>query len=110
MNRRVLVGLAADRMRWWCNPPYHLRPTPALAGWTLAEWRERAQIGTPGAADAEDRAAEVFAGRWPAPLATAPYDPDAIVTDAIRVLIQHGEADTAGEGRWRAVARAKTSV
>ena len=96
-----IVAQIADRIRWWANPPPTVRPTPALAGWSLDEWIERCGV----VSVATD---ERFAKLYPGIVVLGPYEARHATSDALRSLVLSGHVEVCPgrPGLWRAVERA----
>lgn len=94
----AIVGQIADRFRWWANPPAVLRPTPALAGWTLDEWLDQAGIV---AASPDER----FQTQWPSPVELRGYPVRQVALEAMRLLVREDEVEPTGPETWRARAK-----
>jgi hypothetical protein len=101
----TLVGLVADRFRWWANPPLVARPTPALTGWTLDEWLRQAGIRTP----APD---ERFRTLFPGPVALHGNSAEQLAGDALRQLTLEDEVEPmpGQRGVWRARPKDRSSA
>lgn len=94
-----------DRIRWWSNPPMTMRPTPALAGWTMEEWIAVTALIEPSH---EERYRLVFPSTLVRELDGR--DLSGIVAEALRLLTLEDEVERIGEYepfRWRARPKAR---
>lgn len=95
-----IVAAIQDRFAWWASPPASVRPTPALAGWTLEEW-----IAQSGILEASPH--ERFQKQFPGRIELHGHDHVAAAVLALRKLVTSDVVEVV-PGRsqvWRARVR-----